>query len=88
MEILGWYQVDSAVLTQLDNFISQTIVHDLTNAVAFKTIKLRQLYRVKLPDAIIASTALSIGAHLITHNVRDFQKINDLVVIDSHILGR
>ncbi|WP_151088219.1 PIN domain-containing protein [Hymenobacter baengnokdamensis] len=47
-----------------------------------KTIQLRQQYKVKLPDAIIAATALVHGLPILTRNTRDFKAFTDLVVLN------
>ena len=49
-----------------------------------QTIRLRQQHRVKLPDAIIAATALAHGIPLLTRNVSDFQALAGLVVLNLH----
>ncbi|MBK8704770.1 MAG: PIN domain-containing protein [Saprospiraceae bacterium] len=36
--------------------------------------KLRKQYKIKLPDAIIAATALVYDLTLVTRNISDFQK--------------
>ncbi len=86
MEILGWYEVNHVILKQLQDFIDRALVYDLSNDVVVQTIHIRQRHKIKLPDAIIAATALTTGAKLITHNIRDFEKINNLSLIDSHCL--
>jgi len=40
--------------------------------------------RIKLPDAIIAATALVHNLPLLTRNVADFQAITTLVVLNPH----
>lgn len=42
---------------------------ELTNNVADICIDLRKKYKIKLPDAIIAATALSMDLILITRNI-------------------
>jgi hypothetical protein len=42
---------------------------------ADKVIEIRKSNRIKLPDAIIAATAISNGLSLITRNIDDFRKI-------------
>ena len=44
-------------------------------------IKLRQQYRIKLPDAIIAATAIQYEASLVTAD-KQLQKIQELDVVD------
>lgn len=41
-------------------------------------IKIRRNYRLKLPDAVIAATALHLDLPLITRNMKDFKDIPDL----------
>jgi predicted nucleic acid-binding protein len=42
-------------------------------------VRLRRSYRLKLPDAIVAATALALGAELVT-NDDQFKRIADLIV--------
>ena len=49
-----------------------------------RAIQVRKAKRIKVPDAIIAATALEKDCSLITRNIEDFKGIADLVVIDPH----
>jgi predicted nucleic acid-binding protein len=42
---------------------------------------LRSKYKIKLPDAIIAATAIYYNSPLLTFNVRDFKKIKEFKMI-------
>ena len=67
----------------LEAFISIcTVYAEIDSTIVAKTIAIRQQYHTKLPDAIIAATALAYNLTLITHNMSDFQKINGLQLID------
>ncbi|WP_341644808.1 hypothetical protein [Thauera sp. SDU_THAU2] len=44
----------------------------LAEAVILETIRLRENHRIKLPDTIIATSALTHDLHLMTRNVGDF----------------
>ncbi|HVU55382.1 MAG TPA: hypothetical protein VHD83_10020 [Puia sp.] len=48
-----------------------------------KTVALRKNNKIKLPDAIIAATAIVNGLTLLTRNVADFQNISDLSFIND-----
>ncbi len=72
---------EEAALRQI---ISSCVELPLNEAVAQQTIRLRQQHRVKLPDAIIAATALAHGLPLLTRNVSDFQVISNLKAINLH----
>jgi predicted nucleic acid-binding protein len=43
-----------------------------------RTIQLRRHYRLKLPDALIAATALHSSACVMTRNVDDFKRVPEL----------
>ncbi len=47
---------------------------------ARRTGEIRRDHRLAFADAAIAATALTLGATLITRNVRDFKKIPDLII--------
>ena len=49
-----------------------------------KTIHIRQKQKIKLPDAIIASTALANGLVLISRNTKDFTNIPGLEVVNPY----
>ena len=49
-----------------------------------RAIQVRKAKRIKVPDAIIAATALEKECSLITRNIADFRGIAGLVVVDPH----
>lgn len=83
IELLSW-QGPPAEMQALEDFIAVTEVLPLDELVTQQTIRLRQQHRVKLPDAIIAATALVHNLPLVTRNVADFKSTADVVVIDPH----
>jgi len=68
--------------TVLKEFINMAKVYPLSNNVVECTIKLCKQIKIKLPDAIIAATALLEGLTLVTRNVSDFNKIPDLILLN------
>ena len=83
IELLSW-QGPAAEMQALEDFIAATEVLPLDELVTQRTIRLRQQHRVKLPDAIIAATALAHGLPLLTRNGKDFQALSGLAVVDLH----
>ena len=81
IEVLGYDQSTDALLKskRLFNALQQI---ELNAAIVDRTIALRQQRKIKIPDAIIAATALQLALPLVTHNTRDFQWISDLTLID------
>lgn len=86
IEILGWYRASSEQLEKLSPFISNAFIYPLNEPVILKTILLRQQFKIKTPDAIIASTALIYNLSLLSHNDKDFKGIPGLTVIDLYTM--
>ncbi|GAB3823654.1 hypothetical protein GCM10028821_01470 [Hymenobacter jeollabukensis] len=69
-------------------FIGLCTVLPLDEPVIQQTIRLRQQHRIKLPDAIIAATALAHGLPLLTRNTSDFGAVPGLQVLNPHDAGQ
>jgi predicted nucleic acid-binding protein len=85
IEVLSFNAPDEHYKT-LTNFIHDATVLDLTINVVEACIDIRKKHKTKLPDAIIAATALVYDLVLITHNISDFKNIDGLKVIDPYRL--
>jgi predicted nucleic acid-binding protein len=66
----------------LHAFINDALVIELEQPIKLSTAVIRKQYRIKLPDAIIAATALVHDLTLITRNTSDFKNIEGLKIID------
>lgn len=82
IELLCWKTANERDLEILQNFIDERRVIELEKEIKLKTAEIRKNYRIKLPDSIIAATALIHDLSLITHNHKDFENINGLTIID------
>lgn len=82
MELLAWPKASPKQLSVLKEFIGAIVIWSLDEPVIVKGIEIRKDFRVKLPDAIIAATAIVHGLALITRNVDDFKKITGLELIN------
>ena len=69
---------------ETEDFIEFATIYELNTAVANTTIQLRKKFKMKLPDAIVAATAIVNNFVLITRNVKDFVNIANLVVINPY----
>lgn len=76
MEFLG-FPFSLAEKKQAIQLIEYATIIKLTDEIVQRVIDIRQERRIKLPDAIIAATAIHQGAILVTRNTKDF-KILDL----------
>lgn len=83
IEVLG-FNAEKDDLLQLTSFIQLGKLIELDNLIADKTIELRRKKKIKLPDAIIAASAIIHELALVTHNRTDFKNINGLVLIDPY----
>jgi predicted nucleic acid-binding protein len=83
IEVLG-FNTQEFELEQLESFIQLSSIVYMDEAVADKTIEIRRMKRIKLPDAIIAATALVQNCILLSHNTTDFNKIEGLQVLDPY----
>ncbi len=84
IELLAWPNISKEQLTLLNGFINASDILLLSEAVILKTIELKKKYRIKLPDAIIAATAIVNDLNLLTRNISDFEKIDGLVNINPY----
>jgi tRNA(fMet)-specific endonuclease VapC len=83
LELLAFSGLSQDDRQIFDQFLQRADVIDLTTsntALIEKIIQIRQDFRLKLPDAIIAATALQSTASLITAD-REFAKISKLTIV-------
>jgi len=66
----------------LANFINMSVIHPLSPAVVQRTIELCKQSKIKLPDAVIAATALTENFTLITMNTGDFKNIPGIKLLN------
>ncbi len=62
----------------VDEFLDAFEEIPVQREVAEEAGRIRRTTSVKLPDALIAASALLMGRQLVTRNVRDFRKIKGL----------
>ena len=86
IDVLGFNIKQTEALTLLNNFVDVGFVYYLDEAIVSRTIAIRKTQKIKLPDAIIAATAVANKLTLITRNAKDFEKINKLKVINPYSL--
>lgn len=80
IELLGFSKVEQDLI----DFVAYSNIHPMDDAIVDKTIEVRSLYKIKLPDAVIAATALQNGLVLVSRNTKDFKNIQGLEVIDPY----
>ena len=82
MELLGWNGHTADSRRETEALLAQLMEINLTPAIVALVIDIRSSITIKLPDAIIAASALAENLPLMTCNTGDFKRIAGLVVID------
>ena len=80
LELLSYKDISKSEKEKLKNFINECIVIDINTIIKNHTILLKQKYSLKLPDSIIAGTALFISLPFITSD-KDFKNIDEVNLI-------
>lgn len=86
METLGYNFTSIDEQITMETFINGSTILELNKDIVEKTITIRKSKKIKLPDAIIAATALAYDLVVISRNTSDFKNIQGLQVIDPHSL--
>lgn len=68
----------------IKHFLSDATILPLEDFIVTQTIEVRRKHRMKLPDAIIAATAIIYRKTLITRNIKDFAHIKGLRLLNPH----
>lgn len=83
IEVLGFVTTPEASQL-LNDFINDSLVIGLPDAVVEKTIEIRKQVKIKTPDAIIAASALVNGYVLLSRNIKDFSSIDKLKLLNPY----
>lgn len=81
IELLGYPDLDKTEEAKFNLLIDHAVLHPIDNKIIEETISIRKNHKIKLPDAIIAATCLVNKLDLLTLNIRDFENINGLKLI-------
>ena len=82
--MLGFCPDNPTDLTPFEELVDALQILPLDAEVVKRCIALRKRHKIKLPDAIVAATALAHGLSLVSRNESDFKKIPDLKLINPH----
>ncbi|RCR66258.1 type II toxin-antitoxin system VapC family toxin [Larkinella punicea] len=86
IEVLGYNTGYTDIDTRNALFIDLAEIFTLSTEIVQRTIAIRKQYKIKLPDAIIAATALVHDFTLITRNSSDFKRIDALRLTNPYEL--
>ena len=80
LELFGYPNLTSAEAELIETLLKTVSIIPVDSRIARIAGSLRRNYRIKSLDAAIAATALSTGSTLLTRNIRDFQKVPNLLL--------
>ncbi len=83
IELLGFSGITAHEEQKFIELIDASELIDLNDEIVVKTIEIRKKHNIKLPDAIIVASALCHNLTLVTRNVKDFNKISELELVDA-----
>jgi len=86
IEVFSKRGLEEEEIKTLKEFINTALVYLVDEKVAAKAIDIRLEHNIKLPDAIIAATAICYNLILVTRNVSDFKRIKELEIIDPYTI--
>jgi len=86
VEVLGYHKLSPQNKQLLQELFQLLPVLPVSNDVVDWAILLRQKRKMTLGDALIAGTALSYGLTIVTANVKDYEWIEGVEVINPLIL--
>ena len=78
IELLGWKHHSDEGFIKARTLLDCARTIPLSDALAKQTIEIRRMTAIPLADAVIAATALSLDATLVTRNEKDFENVANL----------
>jgi predicted nucleic acid-binding protein len=82
VELLCYPALSEKEANQMREFLRSLTCVELTETVLDAAAQIRREYRVALADAVIAACALETKSTLVTRNMADFARIDELVVLN------
>lgn len=85
IELLSFPGLTTTEAEVINSYLGNIFLMNLTQNIKQKTISLRRIYRIKLPDAIIAATAIETGSVLLTNDIA-LHKIENLACLPLQVI--
>ncbi len=80
LELLSYKGITVKENDRIRAFLDECIVIDINESIKEKIITIRKLYGLKLPDSIVAGTALYHGLPLVSSD-KDFTRIDEISIV-------
>lgn len=80
LELLGFHGMTKEEQRRIEKFLKECIIVDLNESIKKETVKIKQSYKIKLPDAIIGATSIYMNVPLISAD-SSFEKFDEIQFI-------
>jgi predicted nucleic acid-binding protein len=84
IEIFSYPAIEEEEKNRFEDLCERLVLLNVTFDIAERTALLRQKVKMKLPDAIIAATALVHRLTLVTNDTHDFKNVPGLAMVNPH----
>ena len=81
LELFAFSNLSAAEEKLIEELLTTVAVISFDSHIARLGAFIRRQYRLKVPDSVIAATALFTGSTLLTRNTRDFRRIPNLSLL-------
>jgi predicted nucleic acid-binding protein len=81
IEVLGFPNLSEQEEAAIRRLLNEFEEVSISNVVIERTIQIRKSVRIRIPDALIAASAETAQAIVVTRNTADFQRVPGLTVV-------
>lgn len=82
IELMGFRDITKQIKSEIQSVLNEFIKIDFNDTIEKKIIEIREKKKIKIPDAIIAASAIVNELTLVTHNSKDFKNIEKLIIFN------
>ena len=82
IEVLGFHKLSDNQYAHMRKFMDTLTILSITESIVDQAVALRRQHNIKTPDAVIAATALVHRLPLATNNLKHFNRVEGLEVVN------